>query len=377
MVACEPLGRFLDVQHRGTGRERPRRRVPHLLEEGAAHHEHRVRSAEGLGDGRGVGWDAPAIVGVHVGHGLVLVDQLGPDAGTGRLGQRDQGIARAYARDIVADHDRGLAGVQQVPGHGGDARRIRRRRAVERARRAGFHLGLLLHHVDRQRDEDRAGGRIVGDLEGAPHDGCDLVRALGLRAPLHHRRRHGHQVVAEDGVAQPKPRVLLAGGHNHRRVGAECAEDHADGVAEARRHVQVHHARAAAGLGVVARGPDGDALVQREHVVDPRIARQAVDQRALGGAGIAEQVLDPVRQQALHEDVTPVHVTCPLLGNRPLRPEPRGRASWQKPRRPAPRLAALRPRHGAGGFSPRQRRCRCRWRRGPAQPCRRSRRARW
>ena len=69
-----------------------------------------------------------------------------------------------------------------------------------------------------------------------------------------------------------------------------------------------------AGLGVVARSPDGDALVQRQHVVDRRVAGEAVDQRALGGAGVAEQVPDPVRQQALHEDVTPVHVSSLSLG---------------------------------------------------------------
>ena len=372
VVAGEPLGRFLDVQHLGTGRERPFRRVPHLLEEGAAHHEHRVRPAEGRRDGGGIGGDAAAVVGMHIGHRLVLVDQLGPDAGAGRLGERDQGLARASACDIVADHDGGLARGQQEPGHGDDPIGIRRRRAVERAGGAGLHFGLLLHDVDRQRNEDRAGGRIVRDLEGAPHDGRDLVRALGLHAPLHHRRRHGHEVVAEDGIAQAQPRVLLAGGHHHGRVRAERAEDHADGVAEAGRHVQVHHTGAAAGLGVVARGPDGDALVQREHVLDPLIAREAVDQRALGGAGVAEHVLDPVRQQAFHEDVAPVHVSRPLLGNRPLRPEPLRRASCQKARRPAPRPAALSPpRRGGGGCARRPRRCRCRWRRGPGRPCRR------
>ena len=284
----------------------------------------------------------PSVVGVHVRHRLVLVDQLGPDAGANGLRQRDQGVARARARDVVANHDGGLVRGQQVPGHGGDAFRIRGRRAVERAGGMRGDLGLLLHHVDRQRDEDRAGWRIVRDLEGAPHDRCDLVGALGLDAPLHHRRRHGHQVVTEDGIAQAEARVLLAGGDHHGRVGPERAENHADGVAEAGRHVQVHDTGPAAGLGVVAGGPDGDALVQREHVFDPLVARQAVDQRALGGAGVAEEVPDPVRQQALHEDVAPVHVSSLWLTRCTPRPEPRGRASWQKPRPPAPRAVVYR-----------------------------------
>ena len=203
-----------------------------------------------------------------------------------------------------------------MPGDGCHALRVRGRRAVKCTGGQGLNFGLLLHHVDGQRDEDGAGRRIVGNLEGAPHDRRDLVGAFGLNAPLHHRRRHGHQVVAEDRVAQAKPRVLLPGRDHHRRVGPERAEDHADGVAEARRDVQVHDACAPARLGVVARGPDGDDLVQREHVVDRRVADEAVDQRALGGAGVAEQMLDPVRQQALHEYVAPVHVLHPSLRGR-------------------------------------------------------------
>ena len=260
--------------------------------------------------------DAPPVVGVHVGDWLVLVDQLGPDARTHGLGQRDEGLAGASARDIVADDDGGFLRGKQVPGHGGHAFRVRRRRTVERAGGLRLDVGLLLHHVDGQRNEDRAGGRIVGDLEGAPHDRRDLVGVRGLRAPLHHRRRHGHEVVAEDRIAQAKPRVLLAGRDHHGRVGPERAEDHADGVAEAGRDVEVHDARSSARLGVVARGPDGDAFVQRQHIVDRRVACEAVDQRALGGAGVAEQVLDPVRQQALHEDVTPVHVSSLWLSRR-------------------------------------------------------------
>ena len=252
MVAGEAGGRLLDLEHRRTRRERPRGCVPDLFEEGAAHHEHRIRAAERLGDAGGVRRDAPPVVGMPVGDRLVLMDELGPDAGAGRLGERQQGAAGVRARDIVADDDDGLGGPEEMLCDGGHSRGVRRGRAVERAGGCGPDIGLLLHDVDRQRDEDRAGGRVVGDLEGAAHDRRDLVGALGLGAPLDHRRRHGHQVVAEDGVAQAQPRVLLPGRDHHRRVGSERAEDHADGVAEAGRDMEVHHAGTAAGLGVVA-----------------------------------------------------------------------------------------------------------------------------
>jgi hypothetical protein len=63
----------------------------------------------------------------------------------------------------------------------------------------------------------------------------------------------------------------------------------------------------AARQGVVARGAEGHAFVQRHDVTQLRIVEQRIQDRALRGAGIAEDVLDPVRDEALHQDLLASH----------------------------------------------------------------------
>ena len=172
---------------------------------------------------------------------------------------------------------------------------------------AGGDVGLLLHHVDRQGHEHRTGRRLVGDLEGALQDRAELVGALDLHAPLGDGRRDRREVVAEHGIAQPHARVLLARRHHHRRVVLERAVDHADRVAEARRHMQVHEGRLAARLGVEVGRADRDALMQVHDVLQARIVEQRIEQRALGRAGIAEDALDAVIDEGLHQDLATAH----------------------------------------------------------------------
>ena len=58
------------------------------------------------------------------------------------------------------------------------------------------------------------------------------------------------------------------------------------------RHVDVDDGRLAARLRVVARGAERHALVQGHDVAELRIVQQRVEDRALGGAGIAEDEFD-------------------------------------------------------------------------------------
>jgi hypothetical protein len=48
--------------------------------------------------------------------------------------------------------------------------------------------------------------------------------------------------------------------------------------------------------------------VQGQHVAELRVVGEAVDDRTLGGPGVAEQVLDAVADQAVHQDVLAAHV---------------------------------------------------------------------
>ena len=146
-----------------------------------------------------------------------------------RLDQLLQRLVRTGARHVVAGHDRRIFGGDDQPATSPrcppdrDGSRVKTCAGLP----AGT-VGLLLHDVDRQRHEHRAGRRIVGDLEGALQDRAELVGALDLHAPLGDRRGHRREVVAQHGIAQPDARVLLARRHHHGRVVLERAVDHAD-----------------------------------------------------------------------------------------------------------------------------------------------------
>ena len=94
-------------------------------------------------------------------------------------------------------------------------------------------------HVDRQRDEHRPLRRVGRDLEGAAQDRRDLVGAFDLHAPFGDRRRHRDEVMAEQRIGEPHPRVLLAGGDYHRRIRLERAIERTDAIAEPRRDMEV------------------------------------------------------------------------------------------------------------------------------------------
>jgi hypothetical protein len=113
--------------------------------------------------------------------------------------------------------------------------------------------------------------------------------------------------VAEHGTGEPHPRILLAGGHHDRRIGLERAIDRADRIAQPRRDMDVGNGGAVRGLRIEARGADRDALVQCHDVLDLRERRQAVEQRRLGGAGIAEDVAHAVGHERFHQHTASTH----------------------------------------------------------------------
>jgi hypothetical protein len=85
---------------------------------------------------------------------------------------------------------------------------------------------------------------------------------------------------------------VLAGGEEHRCARLGRVVEHAHRVAEPGGDVHVHGREPAAGLRVCVGHGDRDRLLQREHVVDAGLAREAVHERQLGSAGIAEHDRD-------------------------------------------------------------------------------------
>jgi hypothetical protein len=205
---------------------------------------------------------------------------------------------------------------------GGDLRDplgIGSRRAPQPLRRGGLDLRLLLQDIDRQRDEHGTFRGVGCDLEGAAQHGCDFVGAFNLHAPFGDGRRHCDEVVAEHGIFEPHPRVLLAGGHHERRVCLQCAVERADAVAEPGRDMEVGDREAAARLRIKAGRADGDAFMQGHDVFDLRIGRQAVEQRRLGGSGIAEDMAHAVRHKGFHQHLATAHsVSSPIYLQRTI-----------------------------------------------------------
>ena len=75
--------------------------------------------------------------------------------------------------------------------------------------------------------------------------------------------------------------------------------------------MKVHEGGLAGGLGVEARRAHRHTLVQMHDVLDLGMVEERVEQRALGGPRIAEDAVDAVVGQRLHEDLASAHFANP------------------------------------------------------------------
>ena len=274
--------------------------------------------------------------------------------------KRHQRPFGARSRHVVAGDDRGGFRFQKQRGERVHASGIGRVDRHSLSGADGLDRGLLLQHVDRQRDEHRALRRVGRDLEGAAQDRRDLVGALDLHAPLGHGRCHRDEIMAEHRIREPHPRVLLARGHDHRRIGLERAVERADAVAEPGGDMEVGDGGAADGLRIETRGAHRDALMQRHDVFDLRKCRQAVEQRRFRRSGIAEDMTHAVRHEGFHQHTTPAHfspsrlVLIRFVHHRP------GRRRWQPRKMGCACVAGCVFRMALGGAASRDFRCKSR-----------------
>ena len=108
-------------------------------------------------------------------------------------------------------------------------------------------------------------------------------------------------------------RVLLASGDYERGARAPGVVQVAHGVAQTGRHVHVHDADLARGVGIAHGHAEGDVLGQREHVADGRVVGAAVDERQLRAARIAKEKTDLLLLEGVEEEVGALSV-CRLDG---------------------------------------------------------------
>ena len=119
-----------------------------------------------------------------------------------------------------------------------------------------------------------------------------VVDAAHLVRPFHERTRQRRQVGRQDRLGDDEFLVLLAGGHQDRRGRLLGVVQHAHGVAQAGRDMEVRDRELAGRLRVAVRHRHDGGLLQAEHVAQLVLGRERIHQRQLGGAGIAEQDLD-------------------------------------------------------------------------------------
>ena len=157
---------------------------------------------------------------------------------------------RAAMGDRVAGDD------QRALGRGEERRRRLQRRAVaahawgDAARPPEIEIRLGVEDIGRKRQEDRAGRWSQRGLGGAMHHARQIREAMHLGRPLHERARHRREVGPENRLGDVEALIVLARGDENRGCGLLGVVEHAHGVAEAGRDMQVHGCKPARGLGI-------------------------------------------------------------------------------------------------------------------------------
>ena len=205
-------------------------------------------------------------------------------------------IPRAVAIDAGPDHEHRALTAIEPRGEGVDEGGIRKAEPADRSRRD--QLAVALPVVHRNRHERRPAGLLHRHVVGAGNRGRHVLAARRLAAPLHVGLRQRRRVGGREKrlVGQDRSR-LLAGGDDERRAVAIGGEDVAHGVTDAGCRVQVDDGRVAGGLREAVRHADDDRLLQPQHVAE--VVGKVLEQRQLGGAGVAEDGGHPqLAQQA-------------------------------------------------------------------------------
>jgi hypothetical protein len=234
------------------------------------------------------------------------IDRLAVDARAQELGQRGQLGHRAGAGHAVARDDdriRGagqeLGGMQDRPGLGPALRGDRRRRRPGVVNRGA-------HQIHRHREEHRTGRRREGHLERAPQRDGGVLGPADLVAPLGELLGHPREVGGENRLVHEEARVLLSGRHHDGRFRPRGVVQDRQAVREAGRHVDVDDAHLPGRLRVAVGRRHRRGFLQAQDVLERRVG-QGVEERQLGGAGIAEEVADTSRLQDFHQHARDIH----------------------------------------------------------------------
>ena len=256
-----------------------------------------------------------------------------PDREAQALGQRDGAVPPAARVDVGAGDEDGVDRALEVTGElrdrVGSGRGVAPDPPCDRLRGAGL-VGLRGPVVHRDRDERRPARRQSRGVDGAADRRRDVGGAGRLVAPLDQRVGDARSVAVGQVRLHRHVRAdLLAGRDQQRRVVRLRVEDRPHRVAQAGRRVQVHVAHGPARLRVAVGHPDGDGLLQPEHVAE--VVGEVGEHRQLGRARVAEHSRHPVGAKQLERGLPDgAH------GGDPSAAGCRGTTTDAPPARPAP-----------------------------------------
>ena len=141
-------------------------------------------------------------------------------------------------------------------------------------------------------------GGSDAQVDGARERAGHVLRARRLVAPLDVRLRPDHRIpICQVRLDRDVGAHLLAGGDHQRRLVGLGVEDPADGVADARRRVQVDVGGTAGRLREAVGHPHDRQLLQPEDVGE--VVGEVGQHRQLGRARVAEDRRHPVRTEQL------------------------------------------------------------------------------
>ena len=317
------LGVGGDLQQLRAGREVAAGNVRVVPEHLRADHDGQVVAGQPVADGLHRHPERPAE------QGMVLrergaVGQRGPvDRRAQLLRQGDGRVPSVAAVHLRSEHQRGTAAGGDAAGEQPQPLRVGGH-PVAHGPHAGRTGQRLLPVVQGNRQVDRPGGRLQRHRVG-PHERLRHVLRPGrLVGPLHPRlRERGRLTVAQVRLPDHQFPVLLSRGDDQGSVPVVGRDQVPEGVAQARRGVQVDQGRTPGDLSEGVGHRDDRGFLQGQYVAE--IAGEFLQEGLLGRTGITEDGGKPEGSQQIVGHAP----HGGWLGHISLSQRPAGRASYQ------------------------------------------------
>ncbi len=239
------------------------------------------------------------------------------DRDAGAIRERRQGARCLLVQDATTHDEDGALGAGEqfhraveLPGITG-----RQHRVAVGGRGDRLGRDLLEQDFARSLDVRRTLRLRERDAKGLPHRFLHLLHGGDAVGPLGDRAHEGHLVHVLGGVALAHRAHLHAAYADHRDEAAVSSTDRGDEVGDARGLGGGDDGGAARSAREAVGHEGGALLVAREDEADLRRVAQGVDHRQVLRAGDAEDVVDALAQERVHQRPRAGH-RCRAIGVR-------------------------------------------------------------